>query len=258
MKDSNLLIIFDFDDTLVDTSETYWQARTGFIQALSDEGFDPEMILEEFEKVDASNIKTMNHSPYRYGKSMFITYNRLLEWCDREPSEKTLARIEAYGRTILERLPEPIPGARDLLRWASRHFKLALLTRGDEDFQMRKLQYVGFSHYFNLVRVVLRKDAHSFKQIMDELKYSPEKTWIIGDSIKSDINPGIETGANCLLYVYHHHDYSWLQEYGCPPIGPFYKVRSLTEIEPVLRTPSSFQMVKDFGHSALTVKDTTV
>ncbi len=68
---------------------------------------------------------------------------------------------------------------------------------------------------------------------MDELEYSPEKTWIIGDSIKSDINPGVETGANCFLYVYHHHKYSWLQEYGCTPIGPFYKVKSLAEIEPV-------------------------
>jgi len=180
----------------------------------------------------------------------------LLERFNREPSEKTLARIKALGHTILEHLSEPISGARDLLRWASRRFTLALLTRGDDDFQKRKLKHVRFLHYFDLVRVVLRKDAHTFKQIMDELEYSPEKTWIIGDSIKSDINPAIETGANCLLYVYHHRKYSWLQEYGYPPIGPFYKVRSLTEIEAVLRTPSSFQMVRDFGHSALTIKDT--
>ncbi len=31
------------------------------------------LVLDEFEKIDASNIESMNHSPYRYGKSMFVT-----------------------------------------------------------------------------------------------------------------------------------------------------------------------------------------
>ncbi len=88
---------------------------------------------------------------------MFVTYNVLLERFNRELLEKTLAQIVTYGHSILEHLPEPIPGARDLLRWASRHFTLALLTKGDVDFQEKKLKHVRFFHYFDLERVVLKK-----------------------------------------------------------------------------------------------------
>ena len=248
------LIIFDFDDTLVDTSDKYWRARTSFIQALTEEGFDPGMVLEEFEKVDSSHMETLKFSPDRYGKSMFVTYNRILARQNRYPTSGMLSRIKSFGRIILEQPPEPISGAKKLLDWCSKHFALALLTRGDETFQNRKLHHVGFFKYFDLVRVVSKKDAGAFKQVMEELAYPPEKTWIIGDSIRSDVNPGIEIGANCILYMYRHPVYSWVQEYGCLPIGPFYKANTLLEIKDILKKPLKFVVTTSLNNSFQTSK----
>ncbi len=237
------LIVFDLDDTLLDTSDLYWRARSAFVKKLVEQGIDERILIKEFEKIDSINMKTFGFSPKRYENSMLATYELFVDQLNSHVSEQIISDIKACGRLILEELPKPLDGAKTLLQWASEHYVLAMLTRGEDSFQREKLIKSGMFEYFDFIRVVPKKDANVFREFLQDMGYSPKNTWVIGDSIKSDINPGIEVGATCIIYVYKHPHYYWIQDSEFYTIGYFYKVYSLYEIKKLLESPSTFDMV---------------
>lgn len=238
------LLIFDFDDTLVDTSDVYYRARKCFLQILKENSIDTDTAVKIFEEVDSSNIKLFGFSPDRYGRSMLGTYDLIAKKNKIIKSEEDIKKINSCGRIVLEEYPELINGACKLLRWASDNFTLALLTRGTYELQMKKINYVGISKYFRCIEVVKEKNRLSVQRLIDGLEMKPADTWVIGDSIKSDINPGIEADAKCILYFYTHHSYRWEQEYtGIQAKGQFYKATNLKEIKEILKSPKEFRMI---------------
>ncbi len=88
-----------------------------------------------------------------------------------------------------------------------------------------------------------RKGAEVLRRVIEEEGASPSTTWVIRDSIKSDINPALEVGARCVLNFYTHASYRRPQEYGDAPRGPFYIARTLAEIRDIIESPARFTMV---------------
>lgn len=162
-----------------------------------------------------------------------------------QPSADTLAQINSCGQIVLEQYPHLIDGAFPLLDWASRHFELCLLTRGVVQLQMSKVEHVGISKYFRHIEVVNEKNCYTVSRLIETMGMTPSTTWVIGDSVKSDVNPGVEAGAKCILYVYTHHSYRWEQEYGTAAKGPFYKADKLMDIRKILESPEHYKMVTE-------------
>lgn len=243
------LVIFDLDDTLLNTSDLYWSARSTFVKKISQEGFDEQIIVNEFERIDANNIKKLGFLPCRYGKSMAETYLFLCSRFNCQVQKNTLDFIdEVCGRIVVEKIPEVVEGAVELLEWAHKKFYLVILTRGVDELQYRKLQESKLIHYFEKIYVFPHKDKKVFQFVLNEVGFEPEETWIIGDSIKSDINPGILAGAKCILYNYTHHSYSWLQEHDSEPIGSFFEVDNLIDIKPMLELLNGCRDMSDVLH----------
>ncbi len=234
------LIIFDLDDTLVDTSHVYWIAREGFINTLMKSGkVDSAYVLELFESIDEKNMKKMGFVPERYGHTMQEAYEFLVEEGRVLRDPQIEYEIRAHGQIVLNQLPDLIEGARQLLVWASKRFNLVLMTRGVEPLQKRKIIYSEIAQYFNDIRIVSQKDASHFKEVISDAGAVPENTWVIGDSIRSDINPAIEAGTKAILFQYTHHSYYWRQEYGVVPIDSFFRINNLMEAIPILENPSA-------------------
>lgn len=237
------LVIFDLDDTLVDTSHVYWAARQGFIDALAEQGIDASFLLELFENIDEENIKIFGFVPERYGHTMMEAYERLVRAERLNRSSVVEERLRQCGQIVVTQLPELIEGAKKLLSWASERFKLVLMTRGVEVLQTKKIAYVEIAEYFDDVRIVATKDASHFRSLISDSGYTPQNTWVIGDSIRSDINPALEVGAKCILYVYTHHSYYWRQEYGVSPTHPFFTVDELEKAISILENPRAAKMI---------------
>jgi len=237
------LVIFDLDDTLIDTSHVYYMARKSFLDVLAEAGVDPGESLEVFEDIDSENTLRFGFVPERYGLSMKQTVHRLCSSSRREFGRDLDRKIEWCGRIVLDTYPELIEGARELLEWVSRRFRIALLTRGVFDLQMRKLEKAGLRQYFERVEVTDAKDAHLFRALIQEMGQTASETWVVGDTIKSDVNPGLEAGARCILFHYSHPTYVWRQEYGEEAKGLFYRASSLAEVREILESPESFRMI---------------
>jgi len=241
------LLILDLDDTLIDTSDVYWRARTLFVSEMVAEGFPAETVIDTFESIDAEYMGIMGFAPDRYTKSMLETCRVLLHKRGHSPSDETVARIVSYGQLILETNPDPIDGAGELLRWAASRYYMALLTRGEDKLQYRKLEHAGFASFFQMVKVVPRKDAAAFRHVVETAGYDPQKTWVVGDSLLSDVNPANAIGANCILYAYHHSEYHWRQEHVARAVQPCYVAHNLRAVMTILEYPDSIDKIDPMG-----------
>jgi len=237
------LLIFDLDDTLVDTSDVYWRAKKLFIEILKKQAPQlAESFLDKtFEDIDTLNLKGYGHAPTRYGKSMIDTYLFLLSKKYLEYDLEIEKKIAEAGNMILNTIPKLINGAIDLLIWCKSKYNLALVTRGEEDLQRKKINHLKLEHYFDLIRIVPEKSESDFVRIIKDFHINKKDTWIIGDSLKAEIETGLKLGVNCIFFNYSHSSYRWIQErnYSIVSRKAFFKVNSLNEI-PIILERSAF------------------
>jgi putative hydrolase of the HAD superfamily len=237
------LVIIDLDDTLIDTSDVFWRARNSYIDLFKDKDIDLSSLVELFEKFDTINSNNYGHTPHRYKKTMYDTYIHLLKTNKIIPDENIRSQIEVCGNIILKDIPTLIDGALDLLEFISTNYKCILLTRGAEWLQKRKIEVNNLRRFFSDIIIVNTKNEKIYKDIAFQYNVVPNKCWVIGDSIKSDINPALISGMNAILYKYSHHEYFWIQEYNINPIGSFYLSMTLKDIINIIERPSLYSKV---------------
>jgi putative hydrolase of the HAD superfamily len=207
-------------------------------------GFNRKSVLERFEEIDGDHINEFGYLPARYEKTMFVTYREFAKGSTGQHSKQVLRAIRSAGRIVANRVPKLIPGCKALLYWIKREgYTNLLLTRGVYDLQMKKLRTNRIAHYFNAVKVVSSKTKKEFRDAIRAVGFRPDEAWVVGDSVKSDINPGLEIGCDCILYLYRHESYSWRQEHGEAAIGQHYVVSKLSEIPKVISSPEQYHKV---------------
>lgn len=233
-------IIFDLDDTLIDTSHTFWEARTRFANLFSSYSISKSEVVEIFESVDAANMNTYGLKPQRYGVSMKVASEKIIESYGIKTASNFDRKLKKYSSIIENTIPELIDGAVDLLDWASKNFRVSLLTRGIEELQTKKIHHHRLEQYFEAIKVVDKKDKEEFEDFLEEINVAPSDCWVVGDSIKSDINPALSLNISSILFLYSHHSYFWRQEYGAEASGEFYLANNLSEVKDILTSPSSF------------------
>ncbi|MFI5160726.1 MAG: HAD family hydrolase [Sphingobacteriales bacterium] len=237
IKKNRRLIIFDLDDTLVNTSDVYWVAKSSFIDViLKNTQLSTSYIDNLFEEIDTENLLKFGHSPKRYGKTMLDVYKYLLNEGYIQSKNKVENQIVEAGEIIIKTIPSLLPGAIDLLEWCKTKFTLALVTRGEDELQSKKIQYNSLHDYFDLIKVVKEKSDSDFLSIIETLHFQIKDTWIVGDSLKSEIETGLRIGANCIYFKYEHPLYNWVQErnYSLLSSSFYYEVNELKEIPFVL------------------------
>jgi putative hydrolase of the HAD superfamily len=84
-----------------------------------------------------------------------------------------------------------------------------LFTKGDPEEQKLKLDRSGLAIYFGHTAIVKEKDAPSYAALIRDRRLDPARTWMIGNSPKSDINPALEAGLHA---VFLPHERTWTLE----------------------------------------------
>ena len=85
-----------------------------------------------------------------------------------------------------------------LAELAARH-DLTLFTKGHPEEQKLKVERSGLGRYFAHTAIVKEKNADAYRTLVVERDMDPARTWMIGNSPRSDINPAIEAGLNAVF-----------------------------------------------------------
>ncbi|MDB2606283.1 HAD family hydrolase [Zobellia sp.] len=197
---SNIKVIgFDADDTLW-VNETYFRD--------TEENFGK--LLEEFEtinKIDQELFKMeiKNLELYGYGVKGFVLsmVEVALELSNNQVSPETIGKILNLGKEMLLQPVELLDGVRKVLRKLNGNYRLIVLTKGDLLDQERKLERSGLSEFFHHVEVLSDKKEENYLQLLNHLEIEVKEFLMIGNSLKSDVLPLIEIGAQAVHVPFH-------------------------------------------------------
>jgi putative hydrolase of the HAD superfamily len=113
--------------------------------------------------------------------------------------------IERIGTKLLSRPCELLAGVEPTLRELSRRHRLLLFTKGQPTEQMAKLERAGLRALFSRVGIPLEKDATAYSLLLAQAELDPARTFMIGNSPRSDINPALRAGLRGAVFIPHPH-----------------------------------------------------
>jgi putative hydrolase of the HAD superfamily len=191
-------IIFDGDDTLWRTMPLYTAAKQRFFALTANLGFDAKCVEEEFEARDMENVSAWGFTVERFRRSMVETYEAFARRQGKSPTLRIEQRISQVATSVVRNKTRPMPRAKEVLRALHGRWRLVLLTKGEYALQERRVAESGFNEFFERTVIVEHKNRETFLQVVRELDATPERTWSVGDSLRSDIMPALEAGLNAV------------------------------------------------------------
>jgi putative hydrolase of the HAD superfamily len=203
-----LNLIFDADDTLWDSNIHFLDALDDFIAACGRAGVDSaDQIKGAVRDAELELIKSLGYGRKPYVTALHHAASALVSEADGAALH---AEIDQIGGVLIERHCELLPDVETtLVELADRH-TLMMLTKGQRDEQMAKLDRVGLTHLFSRVETPHEKDVDAYRRLIREAALHPEHTWMIGNSPRSDINPAVRAG---LRAVFIPHTFTWELEH---------------------------------------------
>ena len=199
-------LIFDADDTLWENNIYFEHAFDEFCEYLNHSSLSPAEIRAILDDIEISNAKVHGYGAVNFGRNLSQCYLRLAE---RAVDEHDLSRVTAFAHQILSHEIKLIEGVAETLPFLAEEHELTLFTKGDPDEQNRKIDQSGLRPLFAHVAVVKEKSRAVYQQLADVRGFDRERTWMIGNSPKSDINPSLEAG---LRAVFVPHERTWSLE----------------------------------------------
>ncbi len=186
-----MLIIFDLDDTLIDTSGCITPIKLeSALSRMVEAGLKVpnfEDALETLRRLDAS------------AESARHTLSEFLEILGTEEEDKyfKMAVEEVYG-PISDDIPIfPLEQAIEVLLDLKGTHELALVSMGKMEQQLIKMKKAGIdSTIFSKIVISEERDKKPhYKKIVEELGYAPSDTLVCGDRISLDLVPAKELGC---------------------------------------------------------------
>jgi putative hydrolase of the HAD superfamily len=204
------MLIVDADDTLWENNVYYEQCFAAFAELMVAQGFGREEAECTADAVERERIPQA-YAPEEYARSLIITYRRLCEKHNQPVEDQVVDEVWEIGQAVIEYPLVLLEGVVETLARLSGRCRLLLLTKGDREAQGDKLARSGLGHLFEGVHIVLEKDADVFRGLLARYGLRPERTWMVGNSPRSDINPALEAGIGA-IYVPHPNTWTLEQE----------------------------------------------
>ncbi len=224
------LIAFDADDTLWHTERLYVQAQARFTQLLA-RYHEPEWIQTRLDETEGRNLAHFGFGVKAFALSMIETAVELTEGRITGGDIQTLV---ALAKEMLHADVELLNTVAETIPQLAQRYPLALITKGDLLDQETKINRSGLSQYFQRIEIVSQKTRASYERILRAQQLAPQRFLMVGNSLKSDILPVLELGADA---VYVPYEITWLHERAEPPPdghAGYHKIERVAELPALL------------------------
>ncbi|KFN43765.1 HAD family hydrolase [Arenimonas metalli] len=201
------LIGFDGDDTLWH-SELYYRAANQAFEAivgryvdLADAGLHDRLLATE-----RANLKLFGYGAKGMTLSML---EAAFEVTGGRIGAADLHRIVGIGKEVMTHPVELLPGIREAVEAVAREVPVVLVTKGDLFHQEAKVAASGLADLFKRIEIVSEKDARAYSRVLAEFGVAPERFAMVGNSLRSDIEPVVRLGG---WGVHMPYEVTWAHE----------------------------------------------
>ena len=207
-------LLIDADDTLWENNIYFERAISAFISYLDHRVHTPGEVRERLNVCEHATIKAHGYGLKSFRRSLVDCFEQLT---DQPVTAEKHERIVSFTHAIAEHEIELLPGvAETLAELASRH-RCILVTKGDDMEQRDKLERSGLAEHFAAVEVLAEKNEAAYRRVAARHDCDAVRSWMIGKSPKSDINPALCAGLNA---VFIPHDFTWVLEHEVVQAAP--------------------------------------
>jgi len=224
------VICFDADDTLWVNEPFYRETEKHFFELMrdyTDEKSCNEILLD----TEINNLKLYGYGAKSFMLSMIET---ALKISDHKIDTRIIEKIILLGHDLINKPIQLLDGVQDVLSYFHGKFRLIVATKGDLLDQERKLANSGLESFFHHIEVMSEKGVANYEKLIAHLDITPEEFVMIGNSIKSDIIPVIETGGYAIhipcdtTWAHEHVENFKLEN------SRFKEIETLTEIKSII------------------------
>ena len=199
-------LIIDADDTLWENNIYFERAFDEFVEFLAHSSMTPRQVRDVLDEIEDANSRIHGYGSLNFGRNLRQCYAHLAE---RMVDDRDLSTVMSFAERILKCPVEVIEGVPDTLAYLAGRHELTLFTKGLPEEQKLKIDRSGLGKFFAHTAIVREKDAPAYHLLVAERAMDAGKTWMIGNSPKSDVNPALEAGLNA-VFVPHAH--TWVLE----------------------------------------------
>ncbi|WP_294244183.1 HAD family hydrolase [uncultured Chryseobacterium sp.] len=218
-------IAFDADDTLWINEPYFQEAEAAFCRLFENDHPYP-FVAGELLTTEICNLHLYGYGIKGFMLCMAETAVRISH--GRAPLS-LMSEILAIGHDLLQKPVELLEGVTETLNALTGKYRLIAATKGDLLDQERKLKKSGLLACFHHIEIMSDKKTEDYRKLMDHLDCRPEHFLMIGNSMKSDILPVLETGGYA-AYVPYHVTWAHEQHDDTPESERFMQVKNIREL----------------------------
>lgn len=221
-------LLLDLDDTILDfrKSEEY-----GIRKTLSDAGIEPtDHICLRYSQINKEHWKRLERGEITRDRLLISRFEELFQelGTDADPKPSAAAYMDNMASVHFF-----LPGAEEAVKTLSAKYRTFIVSNGTSSAQERRLTSANLYPYFEQVFISqligINKPAREFfdRCFAQIPGFDPKKAIIVGDSLSSDIQGGINAGITTC----------WVNPEHKPPrsdIPADYEIESITQLEALL------------------------
>ncbi|GLQ52614.1 HAD family hydrolase [Dyella flava] len=195
------LIGFDGDDTLWHSEGYYREASTQFTSIIGryvDVG--DAQVQASMLATERRNLKLFGYGAKGMTLSMVETAIAVTEG---RISAADIHQLVEVGKTVLQHPVELLPRVREAVAAVAERHDVVLITKGDLFHQEKKVAQSGMAELFRRIEIVSEKDTATYRRVLAEFALEPGQFAMVGNSLRSDIEPVIRLGGWGVHMPYH-------------------------------------------------------
>lgn len=236
MKKQNIL--FNLDDTLAYCNRYFNLVINEFADQMITwfHSIPEEEIKQKQLQLDVAAISEHGLKSDRFPESFVGTYNYYCDITGREKNSDEIHYLRELGFKVFEIPVEPIPHMNETLeRLKEEGHELYLHTGGDEANQRRKISQLELTTFFeHRIFISEHKDTTALSDILKTIKADPQVTWMVGNSLRTDIVPALEMDIHA-IYIPAETEWQYnIVEVNIEHSSDFITVDSLQEVPDVI------------------------
>ena len=208
------LVGFDGDDTLWH-SEGYYQSVHDEFERLVGAYVDlaDVRVHERLLDTEKRNIRLFGYGAKGMTLSMIET---AIEITGARISATDVQELLRLGKQVLAHPVDLLPGMREAVTAVARDFQVVLITKGDLFHQEAKVARSGLADLFHRIEIVSEKDTATYQRVLGEFSLAPGQFAMVGNSLRSDIEPVVALGGWGVYMPYH---ITWAHELETDLVG---------------------------------------
>ncbi len=209
---------------LLDADDTLWENNMFFLQCIEwlcktgrGMGFCDKAVLTILDSWEKHHIRLMGYGYGSFEQSLLATVKQLvMTGRYYSPGHAGLRKRALKWTAFLRTHPIIFMlGVEETLPHIASHYQTIVVTKGNHDDQMSKVQRSGLLPILDGVEVVHRKNVGDYISVLKKYNLKPEETVMIGNSPASDVNAPKRAGIRT---VFVPHSKTW--HFEVEPIQP--------------------------------------